>query len=109
VGTFKSVPVGAFAIDRVPLDAVVGVVASGVELAMRVAAPVLSIVFLLMIALGFVMKTMPQINVMSVGFTVKILFGIAMLAASLAAMQQAGAEEIERVLRLVVEWGRTLA
>lgn len=109
VGTFKSVPIGAFAPGRVPLDAIVGVVTSGVELAMRVAAPVLSIVFMLLIAMGFVMKTMPQINVMSVGFTVKILFGLAMLVASLTAMQQASADEIERVLRMVVEWGRSLA
>jgi flagellar biosynthetic protein FliR len=107
--TFKNVPVGSFAAGRVPLEAVVGAVASGVELAIRVAAPVLAIIFLLMIALGFVMKTMPQINVMSVGFTVKILFGIAMLAVSLVAMQRATGEEIERVLRVVVEWGRSLA
>ena len=109
VSTFKNVPIGAFSMDRVPLDAVVGLVASGVELAMRVAAPVVAIIFLLMIALGFVMKTMPQVNVMSVGFTVKILFGIAMLAASLSAMQQATSDEIQRVLHMVVAWGRGLA
>src|SRR5258708_11073923 len=96
VSTFKNVAVGAFALDRVPLDAIVGVITSGVELAMRVAAPVLAIVFLLMISLGFVMKTMPQINVMSVGFTIKILFGVGMLAASLTAMQRATSDEIER-------------
>ena len=108
VSTFKNVPIGAFALDRVPLDSVVGVIASGVELAVRVAAPVLSMIFLLMIALGFVMKTMPQINVMSVGFTVKILLGVAMLAASLGAMQHATSDEIGRVLRMIVDWGRSL-
>jgi len=107
--TFRNVPVGSFAMDRVPLDAIVGVIASGVELAVRVAAPVLAIVFMLMIALGFVMKTMPQINVMSVGFTLKILFGIAMLAASLTAMKRATSDEIERVMWMVVNWGRSLA
>ncbi len=109
VSTFKNVPVGSFALDRVPLDAIVGTIASGIELAMRVAAPVLAMVFMLMIGLGFVMKTMPQINVMTVGFTLKIIFGIAMLAASLAAMQRATSDEIERVMRVVMDWGRTLA
>ena len=106
--TFRNVPIGSFAVNRVPLDAIVGTISSGVELAMRVAAPVLAIVFLLMIALGFVMKTMPQINVMTVGFTLKIIFGIAMLSASLVAMQRATSDEIERVMRMVLDWSRSL-
>jgi len=108
VSTFHNVPVGSFAMDRVPLDAIVGTITSGVELAVRVAAPVLAIVFLLMIALGFVMKTMPQVNVMTVGFTIKILFGVAMLILSLAAMQRATSDEIERVMAAVVSWARSL-
>jgi flagellar biosynthesis protein FliR len=109
VSTFQNVPVGAFALDRAPLEAVVGVISSGFELALRVAAPILGLIFLLMITMGFVTKTMPQINVMSVGFTLKMLGGIAMLMASLAAMQHATAAEIERVMQMVVDWGRTLA
>jgi flagellar biosynthetic protein FliR len=109
VSTFRNVPIGGFAVDRTPIQMIVGVVSSGVELAVRVAAPVICIIFLLLIAMGFVMKTMPQVNVMSVGFTVKILFGIGMLAASLVAMQHATSDEIDRVLRVVVDWGRSLA
>lgn len=106
--TFDRVPIGAFAIARVPLDTMVGVLSSGVELAVRVATPVMGIVFLLMIAMGFVMKTMPQINIMSVGFTIKIIFGIGMIAVSIGAMHHAIAAEIESALREVMNWGRTL-
>lgn len=109
VSTFERVPVGAFALDRAPLESIVGVVASGFELALRVAAPIMAMIFLLMIALGFLTKTMPQINVMSVGFTIKMLCGLAMLAVSLATMREATAAEIERVLRMMVDWGRSLA
>jgi flagellar biosynthetic protein FliR len=105
--TFRFVPLGQ-GVAQAPLDLVVGLIGSGFELALRVAAPVLCIIFLLMIAMGFVTKTMPQINIMSVGFTVKILAGIAMLAVSLTAMQQATAEEIQRVLRLAVGWAKGL-
>jgi flagellar biosynthetic protein FliR len=108
VSTFQHVPVGAFALDRAPVDLISGVIASGFEIAVRVAAPVLSIIFMLLIALGFLTKTMPQINVMSVGFTIKILFGVAMLGASLATMQGAAGDEIERVLRLTVNWAESL-
>lgn len=107
--TFRFVPLGGGpGAAQVPLDLIVGLIGSGFELAVRVAAPVLCIIFLLMIAMGFVTKTMPQINIMSVGFTVKILAGLAMLAASLTAMQQATADEIHRVLRLAVGWAASL-
>lgn len=109
VSTFERVPIGGFSMDQTPVQLIVGVVASGFELAVRIAAPVLAIIFMLLIAMGFVMKTMPQINVLSVGFTIKILFGLAMLGASIAAIQTAAGDEIERVLRLAVQWGRTLS
>jgi len=108
VSTFDRVPIGAFAMDRAPLDAIVGVIASGFELAVRVAAPVLAVVFLMLIAMGFVTKTMPQINVMSVGFTLKMMGGIAMLTASLATMADATAAEVERVMNMMVNWGQHL-
>ncbi len=107
-GTFRNVPIGGAGVEQVPLDMIVGLLTSGFELAVRVAAPVLCIIFLLMIAMGFVSKTMPQINIMSVGFTIKILFGLGMLAASLGAMQHATGDEIQRVLRLATGWATGL-
>jgi flagellar biosynthetic protein FliR len=109
LSTFDRVPIGGFAITHLPLDTGVGVLSSGVELGVRVAAPVTCMVFLLMIAMGFVMKTMPQINILSVGFTVKILFGLGMVAAALGSMHYAVHDEIERVLRLVLDLGRTIS
>ena len=106
--TFQHVPIGAFALNRAPLELITGVISSGIELSARVAAPVMAIVFLLLIAFGFLAKTIPQINVMSVGFTLKILFGTAMLIASVATMQSAAADEIDRVMKLAVDWARSL-
>src|SRR5437868_2450431 len=59
IESFARVPVGGFATDRVPLDLLVGVLASGFELAIRVAAPVTGIVLLLVIVIGVMGKTMP--------------------------------------------------
>jgi flagellar biosynthesis protein FliR len=106
--SFRSVPAGAAAMDGTPLDLIVGVLGSGFELAMRVSAPVVCIIFLLMVALGFVGKTMPQINIMSVGFTIKIVFGLAMIAASLGAAQQAVSHEIERSIGAAMGWVTSL-
>ncbi len=110
VFTFDKVPMGGFMNSGgIPLDAMVGVLTSGTELALRVSAPVLCAVFVIMIAVGLLGKTIPQINVMSVGFTFKLFVGIAILALSMAAIQQVSSEEIERVLNMVVQWGRTMA
>jgi flagellar biosynthetic protein FliR len=106
--SFRHVPAGAAAIGAAPLELIVGTLTSGCELAMRVSAPVVCIIFLLMVALGFVGKTMPQINIMSVGFTIKIMFGLAMIAASLGAAQQAVSHEVERAIGGAVGWVSSL-
>lgn len=108
IGTFDRVPPGGFAAGQVPLDVLVGVITSGFELALRVAAPAMCIVFLVLIAMGFVSKTMPQINVMSVGFSVKIMVALALLAASLTVVAQVADEEMGRVVRLIGGWTQSL-
>jgi len=102
--TFDRIPPGGFVAGDIPLTPLLGVLTSGFELAIRVSAPAMGIVLLLLIAMGFVMKTMPQINVLSVGFTVKIMFGLLMLAASVAAVQQAASDQIAATLRELVSW-----
>lgn len=103
--TFDRIPPGGFAASDIPLTPLIGVLTSGFELAVRVSAPAMGMVLLLLIAMGFVMKTMPQINVLSVGFTIKIMFGLLMLAASVAAVQQAAGDQIAATLRELVSWG----
>lgn len=104
VETFRRVPPGALVMRDVPLDVLLGLLASGTDLALRVAAPVTAVILLLMIAMGFVMKTVPQINVLSVGFPVKIVCGVGMLTLALGTAQQGMADEIEYALRVVWQW-----
>jgi flagellar biosynthetic protein FliR len=102
--SFGRIPVGGLDVGKVPLDTFVGVLSSGFELALRVSAPVVCAIFLVMIAIGFVMKTMPQINVMSVGFAIKILCGLVALGAGVAVLDQVAGEEVGRVLRVILDW-----
>jgi len=80
ISTFERVPLGGIMASKVPLESLVGLVSSGLELSVRVAAPVTGVILLLAITLGALSKTMPQINVMSVGFALKIMAGVLMLA-----------------------------
>ena len=83
VHSFQGVPLGGLAADRAPLDLTVGLLGAGFELAVRVAMPVLLIIFLENIAVGFLMKTVPSLNIMNFGFPLRIILGLFVLTASL--------------------------
>lgn len=57
----------------------------GGEVALRVAAPALLALFLVNVALGFVSRTMPQLNVLAVGFSIKGMLAFLLMAVSLPA------------------------
>lgn len=105
--SFKTIPVGGFRVSMVPMETVNGVFTSGIELALRVSAPISGIVFLLVILFGVLSKTMPQLNPMSLAFTVKILAGLTVLVGSVYAIQQATSVNIHDSLAKMLTWIRT--
>ena len=106
--TFDHVPLGAFAAGQAPLDLLTGVVASGYALAIRVAAPVLCIIMLETISTGVLMKTVPQLNVLTFGFPIKIVAAATMLIAALPFIDQAVRGETIHVIDQVFLWIRSL-
>ena len=106
--SFADIPPGGLALTDLPIHSMVAVLTSGFELAVRVSAPALGIIMLLLIAMGFIMKTMPQINVLTIGFSIKIVFGLLLLAASLPAVQQAAAGGITTALNRIPDWTASL-
>lgn len=82
-GTFDRVPMGAGGLTSLQADVLVGVLASALEVGLRVAMPVVCIVGLVMVALSFAGKTMPQINVMTVGFALKAVGGLLAIGAGI--------------------------
>jgi len=102
--TFKRIPTGAFSASDVPIDMVVDLINSGIDLAIRLSAPVLGVILLSLISMGFVMKTMPQINILSVGFAAKILTGLTILTISLAAINSVIHDETLGSLEHLIQW-----
>ena len=107
-GTFERVPVGGMGVSMMPLDLLTALLTSAFELGMRIAAPVQASIFLILVSMGFIMKTMPQINVMSIGFALKIMIGVAMRATGLALIDGVMAVEVEDLFNDVIAWGMTL-
>lgn len=109
--TFAHVPVGHGIGVLPPLQLLTGLTSSGFELALRVSAPVLCIILIETVVSSFVMKTMPQLNIMSIGFAVKIVAMLLALVAGLAAIAHAVGDDVSETMGAVMRWidGLTIA
>ncbi|MBX3317307.1 MAG: flagellar biosynthetic protein FliR [Phycisphaeraceae bacterium] len=104
LATFDRVPLGGFGVEHLPLETFVGVLASGMELAARIAAPVWGAVGALMVVMGLLGKFVPQINTMTIGFMLKILLGIGVLAVSMHVIGDVSADAMSEMIRVVEDW-----
>lgn len=102
--SFDHVPLGGFAPDISVLDLIAGLLLSAFELALRVAAPLLAIIFLESIAMGFVSKTVPQLNILSLGFPLRILAGFAIVALGLVVIDEVVMEWTDELFRILFDW-----
>ncbi|MEK6701349.1 MAG: flagellar biosynthetic protein FliR [Planctomycetota bacterium] len=107
-GTFHHIAPGGLSISQAPLAALVAVLGSGCELAIRVSMPIMGAVMLLVVVFGAIGKTMPQINIMTVGFTAKVLAGLAMMAMGTAAAGSAIGDAMHEAVRNVCVWAAGL-
>ena len=65
------------------------------EIALRVAAPVILTLFLVNAAMGFISRTVPQFNILTIGFSVKGLVAFVLMAISLPAALEAFTDALE--------------
>jgi flagellar biosynthesis protein FliR len=95
VASFGSLPAGAVpamftgASEISPLAVFTGAITGAFELGLRVAAPLLAIVCLETVVMGYLSRSVPQLNVLSIGFPVRIILGLGIIVASLAAIDEA--------------------
>ncbi len=106
--TFANVPLATCSISFAPLELMTGLVASGFELALRVSAPVLCIILVETIASALIAKTIPQINVQSLGFSVKVIITLLALAASISGVMHVTGQDMSHTMNLVLNWAEGL-
>jgi flagellar biosynthetic protein FliR len=100
VPIMRAAPGGPFA----PVELLSGLIASGFELALRVSAPVLCIILIETIATSLLARTIPQLNIQSLGFAVKIIITLAALAAGVAGILHATGEDTTHTLGAILRW-----
>jgi len=77
--SFDLVPPGTFLLNAQVYHDIVGFSGEMFRLAIRIAAPVMAAIFLVDLALGLISKAAPQMNVLFVGFPLKIGVGFLFL------------------------------
>ena len=81
--TFEVVPLMAGFDSLAVVDNLVATLAAAFQLGIRVAGPGLVAIFLATLALGFISRTMPQLNILAAGFPIRIALSFVILVATL--------------------------
>ncbi len=84
LGSFELVPPMSIALDAGLLDVAAGLATSMFEAMLRLAGPSVLALLATSLVLGFLTKTMPQLNILSVGFAFKVAVGLVAVAATMA-------------------------
>ena len=79
IGSFEHVPPGGLTDFESLATLLVGLLQSSFELALRVAAPLLCLTFIQTLAMGFIARTVPQVNILSIGFPMRTIIGALLL------------------------------
>ena len=95
LSSFAAIPPGSvFGLigggEGAPLaEVALGTLSIALELGLRVSAPLFAIVFIETVAMGFLSRSVPQLNVMSVGFPVRLIIGCLAILGGLASIHEA--------------------
>jgi flagellar biosynthetic protein FliR len=93
--TFRALPPGSVSVSASLSECVVTLLAQSFSLGIRVAAPATAALLLASLVLGIISRTLPQLNVMALGFGLNAITTFGILSASLAGMAWLFEDEIE--------------
>jgi flagellar biosynthesis protein FliR len=82
--SFETIPPLGFQFTGGLVELVLDLVAVAFEIAIRISAPTVIALMLAMLALGFISRTVPQLNILTIGFPLKL--GLALLVMALTVM-----------------------
>lgn len=104
VGSFSKIPLGGFHMDGNALDLIIGLMATIFDLALRISAPLLCLMFLQTLAMGFIARTVPQMNILSIGFVLRIILGVILLIGAVSVMNGIYIETLRATLNQIAHF-----
>jgi len=98
VETFRSIPLGEAFVTTEAIDLLRDLVHQSLVLGIQIAAPLMAAMSLVALTMGFLGHSVPQINVLVVGFPVRALMSLAVLMASLSGVARLVVDVVPRVI-----------
>ncbi len=109
--TFKIIPAGGLVLGELLMNEVFELSAQMFIIALKIAAPVMTALFLIELALALVSRASPQVNIMDIGFPVKIgagFFFLGMLLIIMSEYMEAYIFRMEAMLSNILQIGSPL-
>lgn len=104
--TYSSMPVMSYVPDESIVLLLANSLATAFAFGLRMAGPIVIALFLTEAAFGFLSRTVPQLNVLSVGFGVRNLVALGVAAISLPALEPLLTDAVQDGLDAVRAWGQ---
>jgi flagellar biosynthesis protein FliR len=101
--TFQSIPPGSAVVPLSMANTMVQVVAQSFVLGIRAAAPVAVAVLLATLVMGLIGRTLPQLNILAVGFGVNSMLAFGVLAVALGASVMVFQDQVEPTITMVLD------
>lgn len=106
--TFATIPPGSAWVDVAPMQLLAALLDAAFIVGLRIAMPVLLMATLVSLAMGVLMRTIPQINIMTIGFAIQIVMGLGVLAISIFAVGDVAGDAIVHMFEDIHAWARSL-
>lgn len=103
IDSYSQLPLGYALVPEATYDVLIKLVGQSLVLVLQIAAPVLTTTAIVGLAMGLMSHTVPQLNVLIIGFPVRTLAGMMVLLVALARMTEAFAAALPGVLERIRE------
>lgn len=85
--SFGTLPLMTFGIKEPVVEVMADLLMSSMILALRISGPAVTALLLTSVAMGLISRTMPQLNILAVGFSIRIVVSLLIVAATLASIE----------------------
>ncbi len=96
--TFATIPVMSYRFDTSLVELLTGLLTAVYGIGLRLAAPVLITLLVVTLVLGFLSRTIPQLNILSVGFVVRVVVALLVAGFTLSAGRELMIDSVCSVL-----------
>jgi flagellar biosynthetic protein FliR len=97
VKSFQTIPPGQFVVNDEVVMSLTKILQVSFVIAMQITAPLVVATLLTTLAMGFVARTVPQLNILSVGFAIRLVLGYVLVLVCLIPVMEVFRQAIDTV------------